>query len=481
MHMPKPPAAFLSYVRLDDKHERGRLSEFRERLSGEVRIQTGEEFPIFQDREDIHWGQEWKSRIKDSLASVTFLIPILTPGFFKSQPCRDEMELFLKREKALGRDDLIMPVHYVNCAILSDKDKRAQDHLAEIIATRNIADWRDLRHEPMTSALAGRTLDVLASHIRDALERGQAASVAPPVGPAANRAGADKSAATSEQASATPALPTPKTEPPTLVVDALHRGDHTTLTAALAAAAPGTRILVRPGHYREGITIDKPVEIIGEGAREDIVLEATDKPVVLFTAPMGRIANLTLRQGGGKWFGVDIAQGRLDLEDCDITSRGWSCVAIHAGADPRLRRNVIRDSNESGVAVYDNGQGTLEDNDIFGNALSGIAITTGGNPIVRRNRIHDGRESGVYVHDNGQGTLEDNDVFGNAGSGVAVRESGAPALRGNRITKNGYHGIRVYDGGAGSFYGNDLRGNVRGAWNIAKDCLDKVTREDNQE
>jgi len=33
-------------------------------------------------------------------------------------------------------------------------------------------------------------------------------------------------------------------------VDALHRGDHATITAALQAAKPGTQILVRPGLYR---------------------------------------------------------------------------------------------------------------------------------------------------------------------------------------------------------------------------------------
>ena len=49
----RPPAAFMSYVRFEDEHEGGRLTEFRERLSAEVQMQTGEEFPIFQDRNDI--------------------------------------------------------------------------------------------------------------------------------------------------------------------------------------------------------------------------------------------------------------------------------------------------------------------------------------------------------------------------------------------------------------------------------------------
>jgi hypothetical protein len=76
-----------------------------------------------------------------------------------------------------------------------------------------------------------------------------------------------------------------------------------------------------------------------------VVIEAKGRDVALFQASMGRIANLTLRQGGGKgiWFGVDIAQGRLHLEVCDITSQSIACVEIHGGADPRLLRNRIYD------------------------------------------------------------------------------------------------------------------------------------------
>ncbi|MEM6448209.1 MAG: right-handed parallel beta-helix repeat-containing protein, partial [Cyanobacteria bacterium P01_D01_bin.123] len=165
-------------------------------------------------------------------------------------------------------------------------------------------------------------------------------------------------------------------------------GDYVTLTDALKAAVPGTRILVRPGLYREGITIDKPVEILGDGEPGDVTIEAFGKDTILFQANMGRIANLTLRQsGGGKWFCVDITQGRLDLEDCDITSQSLACVSICNGADPRLRRNRIHDGKQYGVYVHENGQGTLEDNDIFANAYTGVEIKTGGNPTLRNNCI----------------------------------------------------------------------------------------------
>jgi len=536
--MSRDPIAFMSYVRLDDQHDNGRLTKFRERLSGEVRMQSGETFDIFQDRKDIAWGQQWKQRIDESLDAVTFLIPVVTPGFFKSRPCREELERFLRWEEGLGRADLILPVYYVECPVLSDEAKREKDPLAKAIAARQYADWRELRLEPLTSPDVGKSLAQMARQIVEALERGQPASsratpaksaivargAASRIDSQAVQAREETSAAASEPARG----PGSKIETPTLVVDALHRGDHATLTGALKAAQPGARLLVRPGLYKEGIVIDKPVEIVGDAEPGEVVIEASGKQVVLFRANMGRITNLTLRQtGGGNWYCVDIGQGRLDLEGCDITSQSLACVAIHGGADPRLRRNRIHDGKSVGVLVYDNGQGTLEDNDIFANTLSGVEVKTGGNPTLRRNRIHDGKSAGVHVHDNGQGTLEDNDIFSNAYAGVevktggnptlrrnrihggkqsgvfvyengqgtledndifsnaytgvAVKTGGNPTLRRNRISKNSYAAVRVHEGGAGIIEDNDLRGNARGAWNLAPDCKSRVKRARNLE
>ncbi|MFN2453615.1 MAG: right-handed parallel beta-helix repeat-containing protein [Pyrinomonadaceae bacterium] len=83
----------MSYVRFDDQHENGRLTEFRERLSGEVQMQTGESFSIFQDRNDILWGQHWKERIVDSIDAVTFLIPIIDTQL-NSQGTLEDNEIF---------------------------------------------------------------------------------------------------------------------------------------------------------------------------------------------------------------------------------------------------------------------------------------------------------------------------------------------------------------------------------------------------
>ncbi len=213
------------------------------------------------------------------------------------------------------------------------------------------ADWRELRYESLNSASVRKGVARLASQTRDALQRQSeqpeaSAAAAATGGPArATQRPASRKRATKKASRRKPAAPgggrargsmkaspssavvgaenettrttsgpSRKTEPPTHVVDALHRGDFSTITAAIEAAQPGDRILVRPGLYREGLVIDKTLEIIGDGKRDDVVIETKGKNALMFQTTMGRVANLTIRQiGSDRGFGVYVTQGRLDL------------------------------------------------------------------------------------------------------------------------------------------------------------------------
>ncbi|MFD5009480.1 right-handed parallel beta-helix repeat-containing protein [Streptomyces chartreusis] len=452
------PAAFMSYVRFNDEHDDGLLTQLRERLGTEVRAQTGEEFSIFQDRNDVTWGQNWQLRIDEALNEVTLLLVIITPSLFRSPACRAEVTRFLEREAELGRPDLILPVYYISARELDDPVLREDDDLARVLASRQYADWRELRFEPFTSPLVRKALAQLASRMRDTFWHPPAVSRARSAGTAETT---EAAAGSTEQTDGlTKASVTAKAEPPTHVVDPYHRGDFTTVGAAISAAKPGDRILVRPGLYEEGLVIDKPLEILGAGPVADIEIRAKDADALMFRTSIGRVANLTLRQIGGRWYGVDITQGRLELEGCDISSQGLAGVAIRNGADPRLRRNQIHDNQGGGVFVYDDGMGTLEDNEIADNTSSGVVITRGGNPTLRRNQIHDGKASGVVIQNNGMGTLEDNDIGSNTLTGVVITTGGNPTLRRNQIHDNKASGVFVYENGMGTLEDNEIADNT---------------------
>jgi len=123
----------MSYAHADD--DDGRISAFRNKLSAQTRKIIGEEFPIFQDCEDITWGEEWEARIDESLAEVTFFIPIITPSFFRSKYCRDELTRFLEREEKMGLK-LILPVYYIETSLIENGSARSADDLAQKISSR---------------------------------------------------------------------------------------------------------------------------------------------------------------------------------------------------------------------------------------------------------------------------------------------------------------------------------------------------------
>ncbi len=423
-------AAFFSYVHQDDDHDDGRISKIRKWLENEISAQTGEDFQIFQDRSDISWGDAWEERINGALDGSTFLIAIITPRYLKSVYCRKEFQRFTKREKELSRNDLILPLLYMDTQSLADTD----DEVAVEISSRQYADWRSLRFEPWTNPDVRRRLSELSSMVVNSIPQ----KTTQPK-PQKTRKTENESNLVKEVLESTSRKPSTSIEPLTLIVDPMpRRGDFTTITDAIQSAEPGTRILIRPGLYKEAIVLDKALELIGDGERDDIVIETTNSDVVFFKTGFGRVSNLTLRQvGEGKFYAVDISQGRLELEDCDISSESLASVAIHDGADPRLRRNRIHDSsnNSAGILIYQNGKGTLEDNDIWGNRNAGIRIRSGGNPTLRR----------------------------------------------NNITKNRYEAIWISDNSGGIFEHNDLRNNEHGAWDIDSSSQDNVTKRNNIE
>ena len=159
------PKIFISYSEFDEKHDRGRLSALCKRLLDEVRLQTGENWPVFLDRDTIKTGENWKSNVQEALENSDILIALITPNYFKSQGCRHEIEGFLNKEKQSERKPLIIPIMY-----LGSQDRLAQDELGKEVIKRDLLDWRDLRFEPFTSPRLKREMEKAASAISDAIE-----------------------------------------------------------------------------------------------------------------------------------------------------------------------------------------------------------------------------------------------------------------------------------------------------------------------
>jgi CheY-like chemotaxis protein len=180
-----PPEAFLSYTRLDDEYFGGAITSLRRLLELGVQVVTGDKtFNIFQDVDGIEFGQKWKKRLTEAISTSRFLIPIVTPLFFKSDPCRDELKQFMEHEKSLGRDDLILPIYFVTAPVLERPELLRDDMLASEIGSRQRYDWRVQADLPPNDPQIRRAVRELAEKIATAITRTSGSDPAPPPVPA---------------------------------------------------------------------------------------------------------------------------------------------------------------------------------------------------------------------------------------------------------------------------------------------------------
>ena len=133
--------SFWSYVREDDRATFGKIALLRDDICTFYRFETGVRIQIFMDRDNVGWGQQWQSLITQGINTTTFLIPIVTPSYFQSQPCRDELLRFDALCRKRGLDELILPI------LLSGRTRvsiESDDPVARIIAAAQFRDFSEV-------------------------------------------------------------------------------------------------------------------------------------------------------------------------------------------------------------------------------------------------------------------------------------------------------------------------------------------------
>lgn len=237
------------------------------------------------------------------------------------------------------------------------------------------------------------------------------------------------------------------------VVAAGGGGDFLTITDALRRAPANSRVFVRPGIYDEGFVLDKPFEIVGDGALESIVVRATASSCLVMRADAATVRNLTLRGqaregGGGNFFAVDVSHGRLLLDGCDVTSDSLACVAIHnPTAAPVIRNCRIHHGADSGVFAFGGARGAVEACDIFENANVAVAVTREASTGVANCHVHHNHDAGIVVWDKAANVVEGCDIYSNRRANVGVSEAGVATLRRCRVHDGENAGVFAHRGG----------------------------------
>ncbi|MEP6923645.1 MAG: pectinesterase family protein [Pyrinomonadaceae bacterium] len=250
-----------------------------------------------------------------------------------------------------------------------------------------------------------------------------------------------------------------------IIVSAVGDGDFVSISEAIKAARAGAQILVRPGLYEENIILDKKMEIAGDGAVQNIVVRSRDKSCVSMQTDRAIIRNLTLQcvagNKGKTVFGVDIANGEMTLQNCDVSSDSLACIAVRGQTTNSFIRDcLIHNGSDSGIYFFEGATGTIEECEIYQNKHSNVVIAQNANPTFKNCRIFKGENAGFFVYQNGLGTIDDCDIYGHAAGEVVVSQGGSPVLRGCQIHDSNNAGVFVQNQGRALLEGCNIYGNL---------------------
>jgi F-box protein 11 len=124
---------------------------------------------------------------------------------------------------------------------------------------------------------------------------------------------------------------------------------------------------------------------------------------------------------------------RGDLTDCDLANgRDWSCVVVLDVTESTFRRTRVRNSVRGGIEVA-NAKLVLEQCEIFANGWSGVSFTKNSEGTVRNCTIRDNQHWGVALYDAAVTTFDECDVRSNARGSLGNHTGRPPTIRASRI------------------------------------------------
>lgn len=158
--------AFISYARVDNVSYAKVVDHLKADIEARFHAHTGRKLEIFVDRDSIGWGVDWRSKIRDSVRSATFFLPIVTMRFFESEACRDELITFYENARQLGVTELILPIVLAGADRISSEDERSEVQLIDRLNYKNIEDaWIEGYESAAWNRLIQSMVKELASQI----------------------------------------------------------------------------------------------------------------------------------------------------------------------------------------------------------------------------------------------------------------------------------------------------------------------------
>jgi hypothetical protein len=236
-------------------------------------------------------------------------------------------------------------------------------------------------------------------------------------------------------------------------------------------------IRILPGPYPERLHLDGTVRLVGEGPREEIIIQGGDGPALTVEGDGVVVTGVSLRCDAGpnnsKHPAVEITRGSLVLEECDVgwegdaglnRARAGACVQV-AGTDTAVTLKGCRLHHGSKGLWVVAGARPRAEGCLIENNQVGVWVDNAGGSFntctMRRNTAVNvfaaGRDSHLELVECG--------VLGGTGDGVVFEKGAKGKVIGGSLQDHrgkGYHAVWVREKAVASLVGCDVNGNRMG-------------------
>ena len=218
-------------------------------------------------------------------------------------------------------------------------------------------------------------------------------------------------------------------------------GQFQSIQAAINAANPGDRILVREGTYTGNLILNK--QIILEGINRPALQGAGTGSVVTILADGCTVKGFVIGRSGGDLTredsGVLLKSNRNVIEDNELRDILYG-IYLYSSSGNALRRNHIRGRPQldlgargAGLHLWNSPDNLIEDN-LITEERDGIYVQSSNGNRIRRNRVTNLRY-GLHYMSSDRNVFEDN-LFANNIAGAAIMYSNKIELRRNAFIHN---------------------------------------------
>ncbi|HBP01521.1 MAG: hypothetical protein UY41_C0028G0008 [Candidatus Moranbacteria bacterium GW2011_GWE1_49_15] len=201
-----------------------------------------------------------------------------------------------------------------------------------------------------------------------------------------------------------------------------------TISAAIKKAKKDDKIFVRPGKYKENITIPEEVEVHGAD-RDDVTIEAKDddEPVVRMKDDT-EISKVTIK--GGE-VGIEVGRDDEDIliYKVIVKDNDEDGIRIKEGSSSKsdpvtISKSTIRDNDWNGLYSKKR-RVVLVGNEIYDNGRDGIELAAGSSSWMEDNTFRDNERTGMKLTLDGSEIWTKNNAFrNNSKDGIEISAFG---------------------------------------------------------